>query len=194
MVLIPLSAQKVTRVIDGDTYVLENGDKVRMIGINAPEMKTEFGDDAKVHLKELIEGKTVELKSDKGNGDKDKYGRLLRYTILEGEDISLRMVCDGFAIVYTRFKFEKKKEYLACETTAKANLIGMWDGDATNETYKKKEVKKPKPEHKQQVQEKTAEPPQATEPDSIEKSTAYLVTGVLFIVLYAIYALKKRRR
>lgn len=194
-VLIPLYAQKVTKVIDGDTYVLENGDKVRMIGINAPEMKTEFGDDAKQHLIELIEGKTVELKSDKGNGDKDKYGRILRYTILNGEDINQRMVCDGYAIVYTRFKFKKKQEYLECETAAKTSVLGMWGGDAVNDTYKKKETKKKKKEPESpQIEEKTADQPQAAETDSGEKSTTYLLAGVLCVLLLVAFSLKKRRR
>ncbi|MDL5044984.1 thermonuclease family protein [Oscillatoria amoena NRMC-F 0135] len=192
LVLIPLNAQKVARVIDGDTYVLENGDKVRMIGINAPEMKTEFGDDAKEHLKGLIEGRTVELKSDKGNGDKDKYGRLLRYTILNGEDISLRMVCDGYAIVYTRFKFKKKQEYLECEATAKDNLLGVWGGAANNNTYQKKETKKAEPAQK--IEEKTADQPQATETDPLEKATTYLILGVLCFVLLGILSIKRRRR
>ena len=32
---------KVIRIIDGDTFEIENGDKVRMIGIDAPELKDE---------------------------------------------------------------------------------------------------------------------------------------------------------
>ncbi|HYG16849.1 MAG TPA: thermonuclease family protein [Bacteroidia bacterium] len=117
---------KVERVIDGDTYVIETGEKIRMIGINAPEMSTEFGDDAKAHLEKLIEGKEVMLVEDLKAGKKDKYKRLLRYTIVNGEDINQRMVCDGFAVAYTRFKFTKKQSYKDCQEVAELASLGMW--------------------------------------------------------------------
>jgi micrococcal nuclease len=122
---------KVARVIDGDTYVIETGEKIRMIGINAPEMSTEFGDDAKAHLEKLIGGKEVMLVEDAKATKKDKYKRLLRYTILNGEDINQRMVCDGFAVAYTRFKFTKKESYVDCQEVAELASLGMWGMEET---------------------------------------------------------------
>jgi len=82
---------KIARVIDGDTVVLDNGERVRYIGIDAPEMNFEkegsaecFSDEALVRNKELVEGKVVRLESDLTN--RDKYNRLLRYVYLEADD------------------------------------------------------------------------------------------------------------
>ena len=52
---------RVVRVIDGDTFVIEGGERVRMIGINAPELNDIYGVESKNHLKTLIESKYVNL-------------------------------------------------------------------------------------------------------------------------------------
>ena len=103
---------KVIRIIDGDTFEIENGDKVRMIGIDAPELKDNEGLESKNHLKLLIENKYVSLIEDKKNKNKDFFGRLLRYVYIENTDVNLKMIEDGYANVYTKFKFTKSKEYI----------------------------------------------------------------------------------
>jgi len=103
---------KVIRIIDGDTFEIENGDKVRMIGIDAPELKDNNGLESKNHLKLLIENKYVSLIKDEKNKNKDFFGRLLRYVYLDNYDVNLKMIEDGYANVYTKFKFTKSKEYI----------------------------------------------------------------------------------
>ena len=103
---------KVIRIIDGDTFEIENGDKVRMIGIDAPELKVNNGLESKNHLKLLIENKYVSLIKDEKNKNKDFFGRLLRYVYLDNYDVNLKMIEDGYANVYTKFKFTKSKEYI----------------------------------------------------------------------------------
>ncbi|PIR87176.1 MAG: hypothetical protein COU11_01715 [Candidatus Harrisonbacteria bacterium CG10_big_fil_rev_8_21_14_0_10_49_15] len=71
---------KVARVIDGDTFELADGDVVRLLGIDAPEAKECYYEESKQALKELIEGKEVELRKDITGSD--HFGRLLRYVIL----------------------------------------------------------------------------------------------------------------
>ncbi len=67
----------VTRIIDGDTFEISTGEKIRLICINTPE-KNEIGfQEAKDFLSNLILNKTVVLEKDITN--RDKYGRLLRY-------------------------------------------------------------------------------------------------------------------
>jgi micrococcal nuclease len=102
----------VIRIIDGDTFEIENGDKVRMIGIDAPELKDEGGLESKNYLRLLIENKYVSLIKDEKNNNKDFFGRLLRYVYLKNSDINLKMIEDGYANVYTKFKFTKSKEYI----------------------------------------------------------------------------------
>ncbi|MCD6381577.1 MAG: thermonuclease family protein, partial [Candidatus Aenigmarchaeota archaeon] len=68
---------EVSYVIDGDTIVLKNKQRVRLIGMNAPEIGDFYANDAKKYLCGLVCNKTIILESDKI--DRDQYGRLLRY-------------------------------------------------------------------------------------------------------------------
>lgn len=99
---------KCVRVVDGDTVDLEVdvGFKIsikhrfRLAGINAPEMRYEEGKIAKAWLKEKVEGKDIEIFSYKDADD--KYGRYLATLILEGKDLNLLMVDEGFAEFYKK--------------------------------------------------------------------------------------------
>ncbi|GJM29097.1 MAG: hypothetical protein DHS20C17_17320 [Cyclobacteriaceae bacterium] len=118
---------KVERVVDGDTFKLENGDRVRLIGINAPELDHDFGNASRLHLKKLIEGKIVDLQTDGRSSAKDKYGRLLRYVILEGEDINERMILDGYAYAFLRYDFEKSRLYKESQSISQEQGLGIWE-------------------------------------------------------------------
>jgi len=102
---------KVHRVIDGDTFITNKGDIIRMIGIDAPELLTLEGIESKMYLYNLIKGKTIILEKDNYSRNKDKYGRLLRYVYLDGEDINLLMLKKGYASHYKYFYFNKFKQY-----------------------------------------------------------------------------------
>lgn len=110
----------VKRVIDGDTFVIENNERVRMIGINAPEISDIHGVEAKEHLQSLIENKQINIVSDKISNDRDRYSRLLRYVYINDTDINKKMIEDGFAIAYLKFKFEKANEYSDAQLFAEA--------------------------------------------------------------------------
>ena len=71
----------VERVIDGDTIVLQTGERVRFIGIDAPEIGDPGADEATNFVRERVEGRTVWLELD-GN-DTDRFGRLRRYIWLQ---------------------------------------------------------------------------------------------------------------
>lgn len=86
-----LEKATVTHHTDGDTIgvTFENGKyaKVRLIGVNTPESTTkheQYGEQASNYTKYQLFGKTVYLESDVG--DKDKYGRLLRYVWISKPD------------------------------------------------------------------------------------------------------------
>ena len=85
----------VFKVIDGDTFEIETGEKVRLIGIDTPEKNEPNYEEAKLFLISNIQGRKVILQKDVS--DKDKFGRLLRYVYLEGELINLRLVEEGYA-------------------------------------------------------------------------------------------------
>lgn len=122
----------VTRVIDGDTVETSSGHKVRLIGINAPEIQDLFGQEAKQHLTALIQDRTVDLVSDALSSDQDRYQRLLRYVVLDGTDINKRMVEDGFAFAYLKFHFEKSNDYLEAEKKARSDSVGIWASSQTD--------------------------------------------------------------
>lgn len=117
---------KVVRVIDGDTFETETGEKVRLIGINAPEISDIFGQEAKIYLSELIENKTVNLQTDNISNDRDRYQRLLRYVFIDGSDINKKMVSEGFAFAYLKYKFTKSSDYENAQLEARESNRGIW--------------------------------------------------------------------
>ncbi|MEO9257780.1 MAG: thermonuclease family protein [Crocinitomicaceae bacterium] len=125
-----------TRIIDGDTFETETGEKVRLIGINAPEISDIFGEEAKTHLSQIIEGQTVDLLADHTSNDRDRYNRLLRYVILNGVDINKQMVLDGYAFAYLKYHFDKEAEYREAQLTATKNNVGIWDNNSKEKIIK----------------------------------------------------------
>lgn len=125
-----LNASKVTRVIDGDTFEIETGEKVRLIGINAPEISDIFGVESKEYLIQLIEGKEVELLDDNLSNKTDRYNRLLKYVILNGEDINNKLIINGYAFAYLKYNFEKSELYKESQISASKNGLGMWSSNS----------------------------------------------------------------
>jgi micrococcal nuclease len=124
---------KVTRIIDGDTFETETGEKVRLIGINTPEISDIFGQEAKQYLSDLIQNKTVELQTDNISNDRDRYQRLLRYVIVDGIDINKKMILDGFAFAYLKYHFSKSNDYEQAQLQARETNKGIW-GNSKQET------------------------------------------------------------
>ncbi len=131
---------KVARIIDGDTFVTETGEKVRLIGINAPEITDIFGEEAKQYLAQIIEGKTVDLLVDHISNDRDRYNRLLRYVVLNGVDINKKMLLDGYAFAYLKYHFDKEEEYKQAQLEGKINSNGIWSNSNKDNILKQQEV------------------------------------------------------
>lgn len=132
-------AEKVVEITDGDTFVLLNGDKVRMIGINAPEESDIFGIEATNYLSSLILNKEISLLADEIGKDRDRYGRLLRYAFLDSIDINKKMIEDGYAFAYLKYKFSKDDEYRDAQINAQKFGYGIW-GNAQKSTKFENEV------------------------------------------------------
>lgn len=86
----------VARVVDGDTIELDNGDDVRLVGIDAPEEGTCGAARATEKLVALVEGRRVLL--ERAGDDRDRYDRLLRYVDRGTVDAGLAMIESGLAI------------------------------------------------------------------------------------------------
>ncbi len=121
-------------VIDGDTFILSNNQHVRLIGIDAPEIKSKyhpktefFAEEAKYYLKKKIEHKRVWLEGDESQKDFDKYGRRLAYVYLkDGTFINKELVRLGYAEAIRYFPYKYKKLFLKLEINAKKRYLGMW--------------------------------------------------------------------
>ena len=87
----------VIRVIDGDTVVISGDERVRLIGIDTPENGQCGFDEAKQALEKLLASGPATFYSGT-TSDKDKYDRLLRYIEVEGTDVGLNLISNGFAI------------------------------------------------------------------------------------------------
>lgn len=87
----PTGRVTMAHVIDGDTFKLADGRKVRVLGIDSCETDTPGGAEATAKARELLVG-TVTLSSQPGAPDVDRYGRLLRYVQVNGEDFGVAMV------------------------------------------------------------------------------------------------------
>ena len=73
----------VAEVVDGDTIVIENGIRVRLLGIDAPESAECYGAEAKEELARLVLGQEILLEKDQTAAD--GYDRLLRYVVVRSE-------------------------------------------------------------------------------------------------------------
>jgi micrococcal nuclease len=123
---------EVKRVIDGDTVELANGEHLRYIGMDTPEIVAPgkpiecFGREAAAKNKELVEGKTVRLEKDVS--ERDKYGRLLRYVWVNDVFVNLELVKAGYAIASTYPPDVRySAEFVAAEKQAREEKLGLWN-------------------------------------------------------------------
>ncbi len=118
----------VTRVIDGDTIELENGEKVRYIGIDSPEVANIgecFGKESTNKNAELVLGKKVHLVKDVS--ERDRYQRLLRYVYVDDVFINELLVRDGYASALTYPPDVKFKDvFLEAQRLARDEGKGLW--------------------------------------------------------------------
>ncbi len=135
----------VKRVVDGDTIQLENGERLRLIGIDTPEMHESnklYRDSRKSNqdietikklgrmsyefTKRLIEGRRVRLEFDVEKHD--KYGRLLAYVYLkDGLFVNAEIVKQGFASLMTIPPNVKYADlFKALYQQARENNRGLW--------------------------------------------------------------------
>jgi micrococcal nuclease len=120
-----IGGRSVDHVIDGDTFVLEDGEHVRLLGIDALE-KGEPGADIVTHyLEKLVLGRDVTLETDRE--ERDDFGRLLSHAWVDTVYVNGRMVRKGY--VQTRFydlngKYNDHLEEL--ERDAERAERGLW--------------------------------------------------------------------
>ena len=132
----PPGYYRVTQVIDGDTIkvTLEGREEtVRLLSIDTPETKAPgqavecYGPEASQHLTDLLTNQSVRLEVDSLQGDRDRYGRLLRYLYLpDGTFVNALMVQQGFARIYSKTGSDQLEYIRTLESAARASHLGLW--------------------------------------------------------------------
>lgn len=129
---------RVARVADGDTVtVVKYGEadcgkkcrsKIRLLGIDAPEMKMPYGEESKVALERLIKEAngvvTVSYRKE------DRYKRIVGKLEANGKDLNLEMIRQGMAWYFAKYRKDvatsDQAKYEKAQNTARASRLGLW--------------------------------------------------------------------
>ena len=145
---------KVLKVVDGDTISVDvRGKKevVRLLGIDTPESVDPrkpvqcFAREATNKLKSFINGKSVILVDDSTQGNRDKYGRLLRYVYLSDNVrtfINGEMIKQGYAFSYKQYPTKMLDKFNSFEKYAQEHNLGLWGACSSDDTTSKTSTKK----------------------------------------------------
>jgi len=135
----------VSHVSDGDTLVLENGEKVRLLGVDTPELSSDarnhdsarrnhldkktvedFAKRAKSFTESLVDGRPVRLEYDWQRTD--KYGRTLAYVYREEDGllVNSEIIRQGYGFPIVYFVFDRKEEFRKIGDEARRERRGMW--------------------------------------------------------------------
>ncbi len=122
---------KVLDVVDGDTIKVDINGKmevVRLVGLDTPELSSNdcYAQEAKDYLVERVKGQMVELVQDQTQGDRDRFGRLLRYLYLDQELINQTMIEKGLGYAFTDYGAEKIDQFIVYQQIAQNQRVGLW--------------------------------------------------------------------
>jgi len=124
---------RVQQVVDGDTIILESGERVRLLGVNTPEVNNPkksveaFGKEAAEFTRRTVEGKPVRVERDK-TSQKDKHSRTLAYVFLQdGTFLNAEIIRQGFGFAVSgtpplKYEYEFRK----LEQNAREARRGLW--------------------------------------------------------------------
>ncbi len=120
----------VTNVVDGDTLRARIGgsiERVRLIGVDAPERGECYFTRSTELLRELAEDKVVGVEGDSTQRERDRFGRLLAYVVLpDGIDPGEVLLERGAAVVFeTRPPFARHDAYVEAQAEAARGAAGL---------------------------------------------------------------------
>lgn len=125
---------RVLSVTDGDTIRVQYrgaDEPVRLIGIDTPEVNPPecFGPEASRFTASALRGGMVRLTRDGGQGDRDRYGRLLRFVITEdGTNLNVELVRTGHATYEGQYPITEpyRSQLSRAEAEARRAERGLW--------------------------------------------------------------------
>lgn len=112
------------RVIDGDTCRLEDGRRVRYLGVNAPEAGDPNAKEATLANERLVGGRTVRLEFERSR--QDQYDRLLAYVFVDNIFVNEVLLRQG--LVHLRHPIGEKYRERLCQAQDEAQSagVGIW--------------------------------------------------------------------
>ncbi|MFY0583516.1 thermonuclease family protein [Cystobacter fuscus] len=117
-------------MVDGDTVVLQSGERVRYLLVDTPEStggkRDCFGAESRDFNRSLVEGRVVRLTY--GEACTDRYGRLLAYVSVDGREVNSLLAQEGYACVLyvPPAGGSRRSEFQALESAARRARRGMW--------------------------------------------------------------------
>jgi micrococcal nuclease len=131
---LPEGIYHVQRVVDGDTFILDGGARVRLIGADTPETVKPnhpvelYGPEATEFTKRFVEdaGREVRLQMDRER--KDRFDRFLAYVFVGDRMLNEELIRAGLATARTEFDYSPsmKRRFRQAEEEAKAAGRGIW--------------------------------------------------------------------
>jgi micrococcal nuclease len=115
---------KCVGISDGDTILVMQGRrqiKIRLYGIDCPEMGQDFGAQARRFTGQMVFGKIVTVQE----MDRDRYGRTVAWVWVDGQSLNKELVKAGFAWWY-RYYALNDEELRTLEAKARKDKLGLW--------------------------------------------------------------------
>ena len=115
---------RVVSIQDGDTIeVLHNNkpERIRLYGIDCPELHQDFGSKAKEFTSEMVFGKVVGVEP----VAKDRYGRTVAWIWIDGKTLNRELILAGLAWHYKQYAPDNQ-DLERREVEARSEKIGLW--------------------------------------------------------------------
>ena len=124
---------RVRYVVDGDTLKTPSGERIRLLGIDTPELARDdrpaepMAQEAKEWLASQVEGRDVRLRF--GPEPTDQYGRTLAWVYLDDRLINRELLRQGYARLYDRMVFpaDLESSLREAEAMARTENFGIWE-------------------------------------------------------------------
>lgn len=116
-------AEEVISVHDGDTFTITNGERIRLSGIDAPELKQPYGIESRDFLAKLVQGREVVLECSGYSYDR----RVCNASVIvnEGTTLDIQKEIVGWGLAYDSFKYSHGL-YANAESFARNLKRGVW--------------------------------------------------------------------
>ena len=124
----------VERCVDGDTFVLTDGTKVRLIGANTPETVKKdwpvepFGPEASAYTKRAIANAGYKVRLEFDGTKIDRYGRTLALVYVGDKMLNEELIREGLAVAELKYSYSKsmKDRFAKAEYEAQRARRGIW--------------------------------------------------------------------